>query len=360
MSPATSEIPINTNTNSTTTSEIPITSNTNSVIVLNTHSSLKLNSSNFPAWHVQFNALLVGYDLIGYVDGTGAVPATTDAAYTRWKRQDQLILHAIISSVDPSVITMLGNVKTSKQAWDILTKMFASKTRARVMHLKERLTRFKMGSKSISEYLQGIKALSDELAIINSPLDDVDLVIHTLNGLGTEYREVTAALRIRENPIGFDDLHDLLSDFESYLKRDEIVQETPLIATANSAHKGKQFYNKTRPTPRPTSPGSTARRVVCQFCDKPNHTAKVCYKLHGHPSRRNQPPSSFHTRAMSPGVSDWILDSGATHHITNDLNQLHLSQPYTGSDQLVVGDGSGHTISNIGFEDKGASSKRAA
>jgi serine/threonine protein kinase len=255
MSSATSEIPINTNTNSTTTSEIPITSNTNSVIVLNTHSSLKLNSSNFPAWHVQFNALLVGYDLIGYVDGTGAVPATTDAAYTRWKRQDQLILHAIISSVDPSVITMLGNVKTSKQAWDILTKMFA----------KERLSRFKMGSKSISEYLQGIKALSDELAIINSPLDDVDLVIHTLNGLGTEYREVTAALRTRENPIGFDDLHDLLSDFESYLKRDEIVQETPLIATANSAHKGKQFYNKTRPTSRPTSPASTARRVVCQF-----------------------------------------------------------------------------------------------
>lgn len=115
---------------SSTTSEIPITSNANSVVVLNTHSSLKLNSSNFPAWHVQFNALLVGYDLIGYVDGTTPTPATTNTAYTRWKIQDQLILHAIMSSVDPSVITMLGNVKTSKQAWDILTKMFASKTHA--------------------------------------------------------------------------------------------------------------------------------------------------------------------------------------------------------------------------------------
>lgn len=81
------------------------------------------------------------------------------------------------------------------------------------MHLKERLSRSTKGSKSISEYLYGIKALVDELAIINSPLDDVDLVIHTLNGRGSEYCEVTAALRIRESPIGFDDLHDLLSDF---------------------------------------------------------------------------------------------------------------------------------------------------
>jgi len=218
------------------TSEIPITSNANYVMALNTQSSLKLTSNDFPTWHVQFNALLVGYDLIGYVDGTKPSPtSTTDATYTRWKRQDQLILHAIISSVDASVITMLGNVKTSKQAWDILTKMFASKTRARIMHLKERLSRSTKGSKSISEYLHGIKALSDELAIINSPLDDVDLVIHTLNGLGNEYREVTAAIRTRENPIGFDDLHDLLSDFENYLKRDEIVQETPIIATTNTA-----------------------------------------------------------------------------------------------------------------------------
>ena len=337
---------------SSTTSEISITPNANSVIVLNNHSSVKLSSNNFPAWHVHFNALLVGYDLIGYVDGTTASPAQTDPTYKRWKRQDQLILHAIISSVDPSIITMLGNVKTSKQAWDILTKMFASKTRARIMHLKERLSRFTKGSQSISEYLNGIKALSDELAIINSPVDDVDLVIHTLNGLGSDYREVTASLRTRENPIGFDDLHDLLSDFENYLKRDASVQETPLIATANTTHKGKQFYNKTpkqyhnHTMPRSTSSGFS-KRVVCQFCDKPGHTAKVCYKLHGYPPK-NQPPTALHTRAMPPGASDWILDSGASHHITNELDNMHFSQPYTGSDQLLVGDGSGHTISNIG------------
>lgn len=131
-----------------------------------------------------------------------------------------MILHAIICSVDPNVITMLGNVKTSKQAWDIINKMFASKMCAHIIYLKECLSRYTKGNNSMSEYLQGIKSLSYELAIITTPLDDVDLVIRTLNGLGLDYKEDSAALRTRENPVSFEELHDLLTYFENYLQRD--------------------------------------------------------------------------------------------------------------------------------------------
>lgn len=66
-------------------------------------------------------------------------------------------------------------------------------------------------------------AMADELAIINSPLDDDDLVIHTMNDLGAEYKEVAASIRTREKSVSFEELHDLLTDFESYLHRDEIT-----------------------------------------------------------------------------------------------------------------------------------------
>jgi len=334
---------------------IPLADNKN-VMVLNTQSSIKLTGSNFPAWKVQINALLVGYDLVGFVDGTKMCPAAAHSDYNYWTRQDQLILHAIISSVDQSVITMLGNVKTSKQTWDILNKMYASKTRSRIMHLKERLTRFKKGSLSIAEYLNGIKSVSDELAVINSTVDDVDLVIHTLNGLGSEYKEVSAALRTRENPITFEELHDLLTDYESYLHRDE---ETPTpVPTALSAQKGRQHYHKRGYNPaqqgsstnnRSTSPGSN-KRVICQYCEKSGHTAKICYKLHGYPNqKRNTGPSAHHVRHAPYGSgSDWIIDSGATHHITNDLDGLHLTNPYHGADHLIVGNGSGAPITHTG------------
>lgn len=221
-----------------------IADNNQTVVALNTQNFIKLTASNYPAWKVLMNALFVGHDLIGYVDGTKHCPAEGHKDLSHWKRQDQFIIHAIISSVDQSVVTLLGNVKSSKQAWDILKKTFASKTRSRIIHLKEKLSRSNKGSKFVSEYLHGIKAIADELAIINSPLDDDDLVIHTMNVLGAEYKEVSASVRTREKSVSFEELHDLLADFESYLHRDEITQESPPIIAANAAQRGKVNYPK--------------------------------------------------------------------------------------------------------------------
>ncbi|CAI9280949.1 unnamed protein product [Lactuca saligna] len=55
-------------------------------------------------------------------------------------------------------------------------------------------------------------------------------------------------------------------------------------------------------------------------------------------------PSSNHTPQVNlmhlptSQSSDWLFDSGASHHITNDLNALSLHSPYDGTDDLVIGD----------------------
>ena len=33
----------------------------------------------------------------------------------------------------------------------------------------------------------------------------------------------------------------------------------------------------------------------------------------------------------------WYLDSGATHYLTNDLNNLSFSEPYKGNKKLIIG-----------------------
>ena len=91
------------------------------------------------------------------------------------------------------------------------------------------LSRFNKGSKYVSEHVHGIKAMANELAIIISDLDDDDLVIHTINGLGDEYKEVVTSICTREKSMSFQELYDFLTDFESYLHRDEIKSQ-PFIA----------------------------------------------------------------------------------------------------------------------------------
>lgn len=47
-------------------------------------------------------------------------------------------------------------------------------------------------------------------------------------------------------------------------------------------------------------------------------------------------------------ASSWLLDSDASHHVTNDLNDLCFHAPYDGTIKLLIGDGMGLKISHIG------------
>lgn len=51
---------------------------------------------------------------------------------------------------------------------------------------------------------------------------------------------------------------------------------------------------------------------------------------------------------MMHPTSPWLLDSGATHHISSDLANLSLHQQYNGGEEVIVGNGSGLPISHKG------------
>ena len=71
------------------------------------------------------------------------------------------------------------------------------------------------------------------------------------------------------------------------------------------------------------------------------------------------PVSSYQSEAFTfseayvanlEGSSDegWYLDSGATHHITNNMGNMHVREEFRGADQLTIGNGQGVIITHIG------------
>lgn len=52
--------------------------------------------------------------------------------------------------------------------------------------------------------------------------------------------------------------------------------------------------------------------------------------------------------SIAPIDTAWYLDSGATDHLTADLNNLSLKSEYQGPDQLKIGNGSVLPITHIG------------
>ncbi|KAA8525981.1 hypothetical protein F0562_007919 [Nyssa sinensis] len=194
----------------------PIIHNTNepntSLISINisAQAPLKLTTTNYISWKLQFYTLFVGYDLLRYIDGSKPCPPSTitqnntsvpNPAHNTWIRQDQLILNALVGSLSPIIISFIARAKTSEEAWLILANTYAKPS-------------------------QGCIKQADELAILGAPMDEDDLADKILDGLGDDYKELIRAVQARDTMIMFDKLHEKLLNLKRLFK---VQNLNPLI-----------------------------------------------------------------------------------------------------------------------------------
>ncbi|CAN1763022.1 hypothetical protein LINPERHAP1_LOCUS8643, partial [Linum perenne] len=78
--------------------------------------------------------------------------------------------------------------------------------------------------------LQRVKALADQLAALNDPISEADLVHQILRGLGLAYRAFTRPLRSQEVPPTYTELHGMILTEELELA----AEESSLITTTKS------------------------------------------------------------------------------------------------------------------------------
>ncbi|RVW89328.1 Retrovirus-related Pol polyprotein from transposon RE1 [Vitis vinifera] len=195
----------------------------------------------------------------------------------------------------------------------------------------------------------------DELALLGAPLDVEDLTDKILDGLGDEYRELTRAIQARDMPITFEELHEKLLNFEA-----SVITPKPnplqFPATANPTSRN--------PTPwRSPAPSGTNNHTWCPSNSHQNriqrHTTKWCPSFQLVPVNTSTSPSALnklsatpwkpraHYASNTPSNTSWLLDNGASHHVTADLHNLSMHTPYNGSDDIMIGDGSGLSITHI-------------
>ncbi|KAL3570336.1 hypothetical protein D5086_027585 [Populus alba] len=266
------------------------------------------------------------------------------AANSHWIRQDKLILHALLASTSTTITPLLALCKTSYEAWNKLTCLYAGKSLTCAIELKEDLTLNHSGSRTVTEFLKAIKLTTDELSRIDHLVTNDDLTLYVLNGLGPDFKEIAAPIRAREHPIRFEELHDLLIGHESYLHRLEQQTMQPLVSIENfTQHRhfhvgknGQRFYSKIRDSTKQNTYNSSFRKYKpkCQLCDQLGHTAKTC-------SKRNSSNFSANYAASSKSKdSKWLVDLAASHNMTPNLSNLSIYSKYDGTDEVLLGDGS--------------------
>jgi hypothetical protein len=79
---------------------------------------------------------------------------------------------------------------------NLLTSMFSSQSRARIIQLRTRLSMTRKGDQSTVAYYNKLKWYADEMPVVGKPLEDEDFVLYLLAGLGQDYNSVV------ENVVG--------------------------------------------------------------------------------------------------------------------------------------------------------------
>lgn len=218
---------------------------------------LKLTTTNYTAWRLQFHTLFVGYDLLRFIDGTHLCPSPTiqrdgistpNPAYSHWVTQDQLILNVLIRSLSPTFIPFIATVKISHDVWSTLANTYAKPSRGCIMQLKSYLNNLVKGTKSITEYMQAVKTTMDALILMNVPVDAEYITLNILNGLDDSYRELSNAIQARETSISFEELHDKLINQEAELATQKNSQ-TSIPTTAFTAARSVSSTRQSRSQP---------------------------------------------------------------------------------------------------------------
>ncbi|WMV54210.1 hypothetical protein MTR67_047595 [Solanum verrucosum] len=91
----------------------------------------------------------------------------------------------------------------------------------------------------------------------------------------------------------------------------------------------------------PASP--QPHRPVCQLCGRIGHTANLCRSC-----SHNHLEAKAHYASMP-----WIVDSGASHHVTTDSQQLDSSDDYNGTEQITMGNCNKIPVTHTVYTDGG-------
>ncbi|KAD2393053.1 hypothetical protein E3N88_40030 [Mikania micrantha] len=359
--------------------------NSTTVIHLSTTTNfpIKLTTNNFPSWRKQVLSTLTGLALEQFVDGlTEPPPKVLDGKpnpeYRTWYRQDQVLLGALLGSCSDHIQPIVSSAETSRQLFIRLTESYASVSRSRIISLRTKLTTTTKGSRPVADYLHEMKAIADELALAQKPIDDDDLTVHILAHLGDDYKAIAAALKTWDTTIAFSDLYEKLVDHERSLLEAKPVE--PIIKVNNTqratnTHASRHF---TRPasvarnqnrhntfSPRSTNIENSGKisnfrtnrnNYFCNFCNIPGHETKDCRKFARFLQQNNlalTPASTNPTvnvsMTNSPQHASWpMFDSGASNHATSDQASMHNLSEYGGPDEIVLGNGIALPISHIG------------
>ena len=305
----------------------------------------KLSSDNYAVWKFQMKHLLITKGLYTIVDGSEAAPATSAEAGVKAEYQGraQRALSILALSVSDELVYLISDAQSAKSVWDKLASHFERNTVANKLFLKKQYFRTIMDEGTVmSQHIKHMKELTDKLAAIQAPIAEEDQVVTLLGSLPSSYDNVVTALEARVDGLTLEFVHQSLLNEEQ--KRTDGNKSTDAA-----------LYSKSKPK----------KQKRCFICNSPEHLKPDCpdNRRFYNPSQQRNELTKHKAKHVSESsneqtyddaftvndeclssqsqsiISPWIIDSGASRHMTMNQTLFSEYQEFTTPEKVSVGDG---------------------
>ncbi|KAJ0101990.1 hypothetical protein Patl1_03850 [Pistacia atlantica] len=279
----------------------------------------------------QFRLFVMGKELWGHIDGSDKAP-TDVSKLAQWQTKDARVMTWILGSVDPIIVLNLRPYKTAKSMWEYLKKVYNQDNIARRSQLEY----------EISSYTQGDLSIQDYFSRFNNIWGEFTNIIYAK--LRPEFEVIRSNLMNR-NPVPSLDIcfGELLRE-EQRLTTQATYQHDKMISNAvayaaQGKGKGRDMQNANAyQAPVDSAPSATPSASSILTPKKVQQMIISAFSALGLQGKGSLSPS-------------WIIDSGASNHMTSSSDILGNVRTYTGSTHIQIANGCQLPIHAIGDVD---------
>ncbi|KAL5741578.1 hypothetical protein ACOSP7_028310 [Xanthoceras sorbifolium] len=355
----------------------------------------KLNGLNYLDWSKTVRLYLRSIDKDTHL--TDDPPK--DESRQTWLREDARLFLQIRNSIDSEVIGLINHCEFVKELMDYLDFLYSGKGNlSRMYEVCKAFYRAEKQDQSLTNYFMAFKKTYEELNMLLPFSPDVKIqqrqreqmaIMSFLAGLSSDFE--TAKSQV----LSGSEISSLNEVFSRVLR----TEGTPPVLLSGALVSRSHNYEPGRSTSQSGNKGGGSQGfetrqqdsggIVCHYCHKPGHMKRDCRKL----QYKNQKAHSAHVASTndhseksvlisadefakfsqyqeslkysSPSVtaiadsgkpnacflsssSKWVIDSGATDHMTGNSGLFSTFQSHTSTSTVTLADGSPSCVRGSG------------